>query len=133
MTALKWTNYFNANAGPYAPPQAIVNYYNGELKYPKWSQQGVEDLFLNSSSKSYVTVSSPSSSQKKIPTPAVIGGVVGRLGALMIGGYIAYTISRKKREKERERSTGKLPSIHEAEKRQVAGGLYEADTPETFA
>lgn len=132
MTALKWTNYFNANAGPYAPPQAIVNYYNGELKYPKWSQQEVEDLFLNSSSKNYVTVSSPSSSQKKITTRAVIGSVVGGLGSIVIGGYIAYTIFRKKRKKERERSTGKLPSIHETEERQVAGGLYEAETPEVF-
>ena len=59
--------------------------------------------------------------------------MVGGLGVITIGGYIAYTISRRKREKERERSTGKLRSIHEAEKRQVAGGLYKADTPETVA
>ena len=113
------------------PPQSIASYYNGGLRYPRWSQPAVEDLFLNRSSKGSGT---STSSQHKVVTPRIrdiIGGAVrGVVAILAIIICAALFLIRRKRAKERERAaTRRMPSMHETEERHAAGGLYEAEGP----
>ena len=92
-----------------------MSYYNGGLKYPKWSEEEVEDLFLK---------------HKGLTSRVnrIIGGTVGSVTVLLLIAACALFIAiRIKREKERESATGRMPSINETEQRKAAGGLYEAD------
>ena len=130
MTALEWTNYYNASSAPYNPSKVISDYYGGELGFPSWSLPAVENLFINRT----LSKSSPS------PTPlhkamtyhleGTIGGTVGGIGVSLVSIACIILLSlRRKRKKLRERreATGRLPLEHEMGPRQVPGGLYEAD------
>lgn len=130
MTALEWTNYYNASSAPYIPSKIVSDYYGGELKYPSWSLPAVETLFVNRPSSE----SSPSpTSLRNRPSSRLedtIGGTVGGVGALVVSiACVILLLVRRKREKHRKRAeaTGRLPVEHERDQRQVPGGLYEAD------
>lgn len=130
MTALEWTNYYNANSSSYIPSKLISDYYGGEPKYPSWSLPAVETLFLGR------TPSEPSPSPTTAPKGMTshlkdtIGGTVGSIGGLLVCvACVVLILVRRKRKKrqEEEQATGHLPVEHERDQRQVPGGLYEAD------
>ena len=130
MTALDWTNYYNANSAPYIPSRAISDYYGGELKYPSWSLPAVEDLFVRQPSSNLSPTPSSSHEDGASNLNKTIGATVGGIGAFLVSVTCAiFLLVRRKRKnhRERERATGRLPIEHEIEQRQVAGGLYEAD------
>lgn len=130
MTALEWTNYYNASSAPYIPSKTILDYGGGELKYPSWSLPAAENLFVNRPSKE----SSPSPTSLRESTPShletTIGRTVGGAGADLLSlACVIFLVVRRRREKHRKReeATGRLPTDHERDQRQVQGGLYEAD------
>lgn len=130
LTALEWTNYYNANSPAYTPSKPISDYYGGESQYPTWSLPAVENLFVGR------TPSEPSPSPTthgKGITPhqkELVGGTVGGVGGLLVSiACVVLFLVRKKRKKHREEreATGRLPGEHESGQRQVPGGLYEAE------
>ncbi|CAF9912087.1 MAG: hypothetical protein ALECFALPRED_007866 [Alectoria fallacina] len=130
MTALEWTNYYNASSASYTPSGIILDYYGGELKYPPWSLSAVENLFIHRSSSKSSPSPIPIQKGMKSHTDDTIGGTVGGVGALLASiTCVIFLFVRKKGKKHRKReeATGRLPVEYERDQSQVAGGLYEAD------
>lgn len=130
MTALEWTNYYNASSAFYTPSRIILDYYGGELKYPSWSLSAVENLFIDRSSSKSSPSPIPIQKGTTFHTDDTIGGTVGGVGALLASiTCVIFLFVRKKGKKHRKReeATGRLPVEYERDQRQVAGGLYEAD------
>lgn len=130
LTALEWTNCYNASSAPYVPSETISEYYGGELKYPSWSLPAVENLFIDRPSSQ----SSPTPTSLRKGTASrlddTIGGSVGGIVALLVSiACVIFLLVRRKQEKrrKREKATGPLRVEYERVQRQVAGGLHEAD------
>ena len=103
LTAMQWTNYFNATAAPYLAPSVVTAYYAAGSRYPSaWSSDDLEDLFSqlkqNSSiSNSSVTGSPPSkTSNAKTHTASAVGGAVGGTSVVIIAGLALYFLARKR-------------------------------------
>ena len=129
MTALKWTNYYNASTAPYLPSKTISDYYGGGLKYPSWSLPAVESLFVDRPANQSKPSQTPLHEATTFHRKDIIGGTVGGIAALLLSiACITFLLVRRRRKKRREREEAKqrLPAEHEEEDRQVPGGLYEA-------
>lgn len=104
LTALQWTNYFNAAAAPYVAPSAVAAHYAAGSRYPStWSSKDLEDLFMLPTSNSS-TPFEPSASTSPHPsnTAAVVGGAVGGVAAVALVSLALYLLARK-RANERSR------------------------------
>ena len=131
MTALEWTNYYNASAAPYTPSETILHYYGGQLKYPSWSYSAVQDLFVNRNSNA----SSPTPNRLQKATKShlkdTIAGSVGGVGALLLClAWLIFLMVRRKRERDRRReeARGRLPAEHGRDQGQVPEGVFEVDS-----
>ena len=119
LTALQWTNYFNATAAPYVAPSAVLAHYAAGSRYPStWSSKDVENLFLMPTSKSTTpfatptststsnssTLFEPSASTSPRPgnpnrpnrTAAMVGGAVGGIAAVALVGLALYLLARNR-------------------------------------
>ena len=125
MTALQWTNYYNASAAPYTPSEPILQYYGGQLKYPSWSLPAVQDLFVNRNSSASSPTPNPLQEATKSRLKDTIAGSVGGVGAflLCLAAFILLMV-RRKRERARRRKEAKerLPG-----QGQIPEGVLEAD------
>lgn len=137
MTALEWTNSYNASSAPYVPSGAISDYYAGELKYPSWSLPEVEDLFVKRPPNE---PNPPPTSPRKGLTPdqkdTVIGTVVGVGTCLLCLACLIFIMIRRRRERGRrserdprsEEAKRRLPAELGSDQRQVPEGVLEADS-----
>ena len=130
MTALEWTNYYNASAAPYTPSETILHYYGGQLKYPSWSFPAVQDLFVNGNSSVSGPTPNPLQKATKPHLKDTVAGSVGGVGAflLCLAGFILLLVRRKReRTRRREEAKGRLPAEHGRDQEQVSEGVFEAD------
>lgn len=130
MTALQWTNYYNASTAPYTPSETILQYYGGQLKYPAWSLSAVQDLFVNRNSSASSPTQTPLQKATKPHRKDTIAGSVGGVGAflLCLAGFILLMVRRKReRTRRREEEKGRLPAEHGRDQGQVPEGVFEAD------
>ena len=106
LTALQWTNYFNATAAPYVAPSTIATHYATSSRYPStWSSKDLAGLFMMPTSDSF-TPFEPSASTSPHPsnTAAVVGGAVGGVAAVALVSLALYLLARKRaNEKSRKR------------------------------
>ena len=99
LTAMQWTNYFNATAAPYLAPSVITAYYAAGSRYPSaWSSEDLEDLFSQPTQNSSTTGSPP----LKIPstkshTASAVGGSVGGTLAVILAGLALFYLVRKRK------------------------------------
>ena len=112
LTALQWTNYFNATAAPYVAPSAVAAHYAAGSRYPwKWSSKDLEDLFILPKSNSSTPFEPSTSTSPQLSNPnrlnytaAVVGGAVGGVAAVALVSVGLYLLARKRaNEKSRKR------------------------------
>ena len=130
MTALEWTNYYNASAAPYTPPETILHYYGGQLKYPSWSLSAVQDLFIIRNSSASSPTQTPLQKATEPHLKDTIAGSVGGVGGflLCLAAFILLMVRRRrKRTRRREEAKGRLPVEHGRDQGQVPDGVVEAD------
>ena len=129
MTALEWTNYYNASAAPYTPSEMILRYYGGQQKYPSWSLSAVQDLFVNRNSSASSPTPNPLHGAKKHRLKdATAGSVGGGAFLLCLVAFILLMVRRKReRTRRKEEANGRLPGEHGRDQGQVREGVVEAD------
>ena len=125
LTALRWTNYYNASAAPYTAPTAVAAHYAAGSRYPSaWSSDGLKNLFVKPETKATtpvkpsaadspkpgersttnsgaaMTADSPQHGERSTTDSgaAVIGGVVGGIAGLLIVGLLLYFLALKRVE-----------------------------------
>ena len=112
LTALQWTNYFNAAAAPYVAPSAVAAHYAAGSRYPStWSSKDLEDLFMLPTSNSSTPFKPSASTSPQLSNPnrvnhtaAVVGGAVGGVAAVALVSLALYLLARKRaNEKSRRR------------------------------
>ncbi|KAI9766650.1 MAG: hypothetical protein M1839_004790 [Geoglossum umbratile] len=125
MTAMRWTDGFNVSAEPYAPPDAVARYYSQHGKYPsKWTDSGLGDLISPPNSTSSSTPSqSPAGAAQATPrkshTGAIVGSVVGGVGALVLialalGAHFRSTKRRQMSEIDAMRQATRVHELDQA-------------------
>lgn len=121
MTALQWTNYYNATAEPYLAPSAVAVQYAAGSRYPStWSGNDLEDLFLKPTSKpsAQTQPSASASPQQEMPhrrdhTKPVAGGAIGDVAAVALVGLVLYLfVRRRAKAKSRELEESKMPPLY---------------------
>lgn len=136
LTALQWTNYYNASAAPYTAPTAVAAHYAAGSRYPSaWNSDDLESLFVENKTEATTTVepSAPVSQHPEVPTTTnrkagVIGGVVGGTAGLVIAGLILYSLARKRADrKNRKREESKPPPMY-MDGELDSARAYEADS-----
>ena len=134
LTAMQWTNYYNATAAPYLAPSVVTAYYAAGSKYPSaWSSNDLEDLFSqptqNSSTSNSSTTSSPpfKTPHAKDHTASAVGGAVGGTTVVILVGLALYLLVRK-RKNARSRSLDRheLPPTHDHGHHDPGKGMHEA-------
>ena len=122
LTALQWTNHFNASAAPYVPPSAVAAHYAAGSKYPPtWNSKDLENLFLMPKSNfstpfepSASTLPRPGNPSRPNRTAAVVGGAVGVVAAVAIVGLAIYLLARKRaNQTSRKREESNSPPTYE--------------------
>ena len=121
LTALQWTNYYNASAAPYTAPTAVAAHYAAGSRYPSaWSSDDLENLFVKPKTKAATPVkpSAPDSPQPGAPSTtkskaATIGGAVGGTAGLVIVGLVLYFLARNRANRtDRKQEGGKPPPTY---------------------
>ena len=144
LTALQWTNYFNATAAPYTAPGPVAAHYTAGSRYPStWSSSELKSLFVESTSNSS-TPTQPSASALLTQSSAsalphygtvnttnhravVIGGAVGGVAAVAIVGLALYVFARKRaNRKNRKREVSELPPTYKEGEPSYVDGSSEA-------
>ncbi|KAF2141130.1 uncharacterized protein K452DRAFT_288500 [Aplosporella prunicola CBS 121167] len=104
MTALEWSDGYDADAADYESPQVVKDWYaDEENAEPDWSSDTVKTLFSRTSASASVssTVSaSPSTStsaSSKSHAGAIAGGVVGAVAALVLIGFLLFWCRHRRR------------------------------------
>ncbi|KAI9774109.1 MAG: hypothetical protein M1840_005202 [Geoglossum simile] len=88
MTAMKWTDGFNASAAPYTPPDAITAHYRQNGQYPlKWTNPALKDVFLPPTTSRPTPRPSPPPKPHKSSTGRIVGGTIGGVG---LAGLVAF-------------------------------------------
>lgn len=148
LTALQWTNHYNATAAPYTAPDAVAAHYAASSRYPStWSSSELESLFVKPASNSSAPVE-PSASA--LPQPGTmnandhragaIGGTIGAVAAVTIVSLALYLLTRKRaNRKNRKQEVSELPSTYKYGEPKHARGFpdpgqapaYEADARQT--
>lgn len=145
LTALQWTNHYNATAAPYTAPSAVAARYAAGSRYPvTWSSSELESLFVKPASNSSAPIE-PSASA--LPQPrtvnttnhiaAAIGGTIGAVAAVTIVGLVLYLLTRKRaNRKNRKQEVSELPPTYKYGEPNYTKGFpgpgqapaYEADS-----
>ena len=155
LTALQWTNYYNASAAPYTAPTAVATHYAAGSRYPSaWSSDGLKHLFVKPETKATTPVEpsaadspqpsppQPSPPQPSPPQPgersttdsgaAVIGGAIGGTAGLLIVGLLLYLLALKRAQwKNRKQEVSRPPTTYADDvpgSMVVIRGLHEADS-----
>lgn len=104
LTAMQWTNYFNATAAPYLAPSVVAAYYAAGSRYPSaWSSNDLENLFskptLNSSTSNTPIPGSPpfKTPSGKNHTASAVGGAIGGTSAVVLAGLALYFLAHKRK------------------------------------
>ena len=134
LTAMQWTNYFNATAAPYLAPSVVTAYYAAGSRYPStWSNDDLEDLFSqpeqNSSiSNSSVTGSPPfKTPNAKHHTPSAVGGAVGGTSVVILVGLALYLlVCKRKNARTRSLDRHELPLTHDHGHHGLGKEIHEA-------
>ena len=117
LTALQWTNYYNASAAPYTAPTAVTAHYAAGSRYPSaWSSDDLESLFVKNKTEAATPVkpSAPDSPQPEAPSTTnrkagVLGGAVGGTAGLVIAGLVLYFLARKRANRKNRKREGSKP------------------------
>ena len=117
LTALQWTNYYNASAAPYTAPTAVAAHYAAGSRYPSaWSSDALESLFVKPETEAAPPIkpSASDSPQPEAPSTtnskaAVIGGAVGGTAGLVIVGLVLYFLARKRADRKNRKQEGSKP------------------------
>ena len=117
LTALQWTNYYNASAAPYTAPTAVAAHYAAGSRYPSaWSSDDLEKLFVkpNTEAATPVKPSAPDWPQPGEPSTtnsgaAVTGGVIGGTAGLLTAGLVLYFLALKRAEWKNRKQEGSKP------------------------
>lgn len=145
LTALQWTNHYNATAAPYTAPSAVAAHYATGSRYPsRWSSSELKSLFVKPASDSSTPVE-PSASA--LPQPGTvnatnhravaIGGTIGAVAAVAIVGLALYLLTRKRaHRKNSKQEVSELPSTYNCGEPNFTKGFfgsgqapaYEADS-----
>ncbi|KAG8158440.1 hypothetical protein KVR01_011562 [Diaporthe batatas] len=130
LPSLSWKDRYDADAGPYEPPQAVADWYaNGGLDSVVWNSDDVKALFIRSDNKSSTGSSNDSthldnepstdpsngSPSNEDPHPdnkssngPIIGGVVGGvLGLSLVAGAVWFFVRRLRRQRRAAALTDK--------------------------
>ena len=109
LTALQWTNYYNASAAPYTIPTTVAAHYAAGSRYPSaWSSDDLENLFVKNKTETATPVKppAPSTTNRKA---GVIGGAVGGTAGLVTAGLILYFLARKRANRKNRKREGSKP------------------------
>ena len=134
LTAMQWTNYFNATAAPYLSPSVVSNYYAAGSRYPSaWSSHDLENLFSqptqNSSTSNSSTTGSPpfKTPNAKDHTASAVGRAVGGASAVILVGLALYLLARKRKNaRTRSRDRHELPPTHGHGHQDLGKEIHEA-------
>jgi hypothetical protein len=112
MTALKWTNYFDAFADPYVTADVTQQYYKTNFHHrAQWADPALKNLFIPSSKTANSTNSTAAPTHTSSPiqtTPpapssnhagAIAGGAVGAVAFLALLALLAWYIHHQKVKK----------------------------------
>ena len=138
LTALEWTNYYNASAAPYTAPAAVAAHYAAGSRYPSaWGSDDLQNLFVKPKTEAAtpVNASVPDSPQPQAPSTTnrkagVIGAAVGGTAGLIIVGLVLYFLARKRADrKNRKREGSKPPPEYTDSKPDSMEAVREAGQP----
>ncbi|OCL12594.1 hypothetical protein AOQ84DRAFT_372941 [Glonium stellatum] len=109
MTELQWTNFYNASAEPYVPPDVIAKYYTANGRYPTmWNDPRLKDIFIppiNTTSNTTFNTTTPNttthSTEKHSHTGVIVGGTLGGVAGTCLLGILAYIALRKSSKRGR--------------------------------
>jgi hypothetical protein len=110
MTTLNWTNYYDANAAPYEQSNLVKQYYTSNPRYPaEWNDEALGWILNPASTPPPPTATGSNhtntTTSTAAPSPphhshtrAIVGGVVGGVGGLLLISAILGFILHKQRE-----------------------------------
>lgn len=151
LTAMKWSDSYDANAEPYQTPDVVKAWYRENGSSPaKWDDPALQGFFQKSSATNPGS-SAGTTSETPSPTPsesasskphsshvgAIAGGVVGGVAAVcLLAGLIFWLLRLKQRrgsnrlgyEPPKEQSRGELP-VANSEKNRIPQELPENYRP----
>ncbi|KAI9793855.1 MAG: hypothetical protein M1816_007107 [Peltula sp. TS41687] len=114
LSAMQWTDRYNANADNYTTPAAVRGWYRQNGRYPsQWDDPRVRAYFVRDATPNNSTSGStnasrgdrPTESGKSSNTPAIVGGVVGGIAALaLLGAGLWFFFRRRRRSYQQARS-----------------------------
>ncbi|KAL8632441.1 hypothetical protein Q9189_001816 [Teloschistes chrysophthalmus] len=134
LTAMKWSDRYDANAAPYTTPRVVKDWYqkNGTSS-AQWDDTRVREFFrvsAGSSTSTNNTSPKPTPRPHRTPAGAIAGGVVGGLALLSILIALLYWFLLRRRRRQAQR-----PHISDPYKADMAyahipsedGRRFEAD------
>ncbi|OJD33142.1 kelch repeat protein [Diplodia corticola] len=100
MTALKYTDEYDANAANYVAPQMVQDHYKN-TRYPMWDDPSLKDIFESTRSGN--------SSSSGLSGGEIAGVVVSAIfGPLLCIFIVAFLVRRKTRRSQREQRASEL-------------------------
>ena len=122
LTAMQWSDSYDANAGPYQTPDVVKAWYRENGTSPaKWDDPALESFFQKSSTTNPGS-SAGTTSQTPTPTPSgatsstshgsqshgsqagpIAGGVVGGVAAICLLAGLIFWLLRRKRIRDGDR------------------------------
>ena len=158
LTALQWTNYYNASAASYTAPTAVAAHYAAGSRYPSaWSSDDLQNLFVKPTTEAAtpVNASVPESPQPGAPgitdkpqpgapgttdkpqpgalvttdnKASVIGGAVGGTAGLVIVGLVLDYLARKRADRKTRKQGESKPPPTYTDSEAGQALAYEADS-----
>lgn len=137
LTALQWTNYYNATAAPYLTPNVVASHYAAGTRYPStWSSNDLKDIFLKRTSNASTATEPSTSALPQLGRPdtrkrtgVVVGGVVGGVAAVVFVIVALYLLARKRANATRRaREEIKTPPTYNDDHPDPIEGVSEADS-----
>lgn len=152
MTAMEWSDGYDADAGAYDSPQVVKEWYADKSSgKPDWSSDTVKALFSRTTSTNSSTSSSGSATttpntatssaaggsrndaaSSKSNTGAIVGGVVGGTAALASIGFAIFFWRRRRRQEYPPATVGFRDELDAESKIELHGHTARTELPTKF-
>jgi hypothetical protein len=143
MTALQWTDQYDAAAMPYVQSDQVKMYYSKGFRYPSsWDDSFLEAIFTNSTNASTITPkirAQINQAAHRNSAGRIVGGVLGGLAGLAVFLFAAWLCYKRRYKRKtvprpinKQKNYGAAPRPNYLCHKAGAGSDHTSWTPGSF-